>query len=189
MARLLRAQGHQVEMLLLVDVVARNAPFVSLRSFLGRGGNQEDDTHLRLRAAIMTSLRCLYILIHAPTSEKRRQVGAVARRAARKMAARLRRMPAQAMDPSPDEAMELSEWVAAYKLAITAYIPGRYDGCVTLLQADEGIARRIDPPTARWRYVAARVVTHQVPGTHDTCVRLHLGALAARIQQCLDTVP
>jgi oxalate---CoA ligase len=189
MARLLRTQGHQVELLVLVDVVARNAPFVSLRSFLRLGANQEGDAHLRLRATIMTSLRCLYILMHAPTSEKRRQVGAVARRAARKVAERLPRMPAQAMDPSPDEAVEPSEWVAAYKRAITAYIPGRYDGCVTLLQADEGIARRIDPPTARWHYVAARVVTHEVPGSHDTCVRLHLEALAARIQQCLDTVP
>ena len=189
MACLLRTQGHQVELLVLVDVVARNAPFVSLRPFLRLGGNPEDDAHLRLRAAIMTSLQGIYVLIFGPTWEKRRQVGKVARSAARMLTKRLRRMPAPAMDPSPDETAGPGEWVAAYKRAIAAYIPGRYDGCVTLLQADEGTARRIDPPTARWRYVAARVVTHEVPGNHDTCVRLHLEALAARIQQCLDTVP
>jgi len=189
MARLLRAQGQRVALLVLVDVAAWNAPFAALRPIgrlMWRGLDKRADAFVRARASVLTLLQ---VLRYAPFAEKRARIGRAARRVVHGAGDRLSRaMTHEAAMTTGGERTMHDEWLVAYKRAMRAYLPGRYDGCVTLLRAGEGVAQWVDDPTARWRYVAAEVTTHEIPGSHSSCVRAYVQPLAARIQQCLDTV-
>ncbi|MCA1597494.1 MAG: AMP-binding protein [Chloroflexi bacterium] len=189
MARLLRAQGQRVALLVLVDVAAWNAPFAALRPIgrlMWRGLDKRADAFVRARASVLTLLQ---VLRYAPFAEKRARIGRAARRVVRGAGDRLvRGMTQEAAMTTGGERTMHDEWLVAYKRAMRAYLPGRYDGCVTLLRAGEGVAQWVDDPTARWRYVAAEVTTHDIPGSHSSCVRAYVQPLAARIQQCLDSV-
>ncbi len=195
-ARRLCARGQRVDLLVLVDIGAWNAPFAALHPvwrLVGAGAIGRAAASVRARASIVT---LLHVLRYAPAAEKRERIWRAARRGARAAAGRLGaavgRLGAavgrEAGAPMEPDRTEADEWLVAYKRAMRAYIPGRYDGRVTLLRADEGVAQWVDEPTARWGRVAAEVATHDIPGSHTSCVREHVRALAARIQRCLDTV-
>jgi len=193
MARRLRAQGQRVDLLVVVDVVAWNAPFTVLHTALRPIGrllrldmDKRADLFVHARASALTLLQ---VLRYAPFAEKRERIGRAAWRAVRGAGGRLGRAPARGASTTAEgERTMRDEWLIAYKRAIRAYLPGRYDGCVTLLRADEGVAQWVDDPAARWRHVAAEVAIHYIPGSHTSCVRAYIQPLAACIQQCLDTV-
>jgi thioesterase domain-containing protein len=68
--------------------------------------------------------------------------------------------------------------------AVRAYLPGRYGGGVTLFWTDESHPLPWDR-TLGWRKVAREVEVVPIPGTHDSCVSVHLEALAERMSECL----
>jgi thioesterase domain-containing protein len=71
----------------------------------------------------------------------------------------------------------------AYRRAVAAYEPGPYEGCVVVLWPAE------DPggpdPTRGWGRLASAVRVVEVPGTHETCMEIHLPALAAALRAAL----
>ncbi len=59
-----------------------------------------------------------------------------------------------------------------------AYVPGRYDGRVTLLSNSASLETPWDPASG-WRKVASAVDLVEIAGDHDSCVTTHLEDLAA----------
>jgi len=65
---------------------------------------------------------------------------------------------------------------------IHAYVPRRYDGRITVFKAKESRARRLD---FGWSAVSPDVEAYEVPGTHESFLGNHVGALAERLRACL----
>jgi len=86
--------------------------------------------------------------------------------------------------PPADE--RLARIGGAYTRIVEQYIPGRYDGRVTLISSLEGPAAQSSDATLGWRKVAAEVKVLSVPGNHITCITRHVDGLAERLQACLD---
>ena len=74
--------------------------------------------------------------------------------------------------------------------AVMDYRAKPYDGRVTLFQASEPLVRQRFEPHREWTRSCSRVQLQEVPGNHLTMIHEpHVGALAERLQQCLDAAP
>lgn len=80
-----------------------------------------------------------------------------------------------------DVAVLAEDPAAPFRWAARQYQPQRYPGRVTIF------AGEAEPAAANWEGLADVVEVHTVPGGHDTFVE-HLPAIAEHLQRCLDTV-
>jgi len=64
------------------------------------------------------------------------------------------------------------------------YVPGRYDGRVTVFKAAEYRAPR---PDIGWGLVCDDVECHEIPGTHLSFITRHVATLGERLRACLRT--
>jgi hypothetical protein len=87
---------------------------------------------------------------------------------------------------SPNDVDRRQVATAAYTRAINGYVPGPYDGRVTVLWPSELALDDPSDPTAGWGRVAAAVDVHSVPGGHITCVTNNVHHLAIALKGCLD---
>ncbi|MET0397390.1 MAG: amino acid adenylation domain-containing protein [Longimicrobiaceae bacterium] len=192
-ARLLEAAGERVERLLVVQASAEAAYYAAaLRAAaaLGRlAGGTEAERADRL-VAVADYLRDLHRELRGHAA---RGAAAVAHALWLKARRRLRRAA------GPDEpgggartgagAQEGGESERELRVrhmlrAVRAYVPGRYGGRVTLFWS-EGSRPLPEDPTLGWRKVAREVETVPIAGTHDSCVSVHLEALARRMSAFL----
>ena len=77
----------------------------------------------------------------------------------------------------------LSDVELRYNRAIDAYAPGRYDGHVVVIQAEEW---RHPSPDAGWAHYAPDCEGHVLPGGHVTLITDHLPLLADTIRDAID---
>jgi thioesterase domain-containing protein len=75
--------------------------------------------------------------------------------------------------------------LSQYMVAARRYVPGEYDGRITLLwPQNEKYA--FGDPVRQWARVAAEVDHCLIPGNHLTCISRHVDQLAAQLSRCLD---
>jgi hypothetical protein len=65
---------------------------------------------------------------------------------------------------------------------VAAYVPGPYDGRVTVFRAAANRRRRRD---LGWSRVARDVEVHVIPGTHLTFITRHVAMLGETLRGCL----
>jgi thioesterase domain-containing protein len=179
MARQLVAAGERVEVLVLIDVSARNARFRLLRRLVSATAMARGLDHLA-EADLFVRLRD--------------QATDWTRRVMRRWHGLRTRWEGEGLSLRSTEAGEdrdlvppLPAWpegprVAEYRRLVRAYVPGRYAGRVTLLVPEE---RPRPVPDLEWSRVAARVNVHTVPGAHLTAITVHGAAVAERLRDCL----
>jgi len=191
MARQLRASGERVEAVVMVDTPAPAWPARALHYVsvvLGRvGGLSPAD-----RAALVARVdRAAEELVGRTRTYRarlgglaraglRRQAGAVGRRLAG-AARRVARMVGAGYEPALHQAppdVAAAAW-QAYRRAIRRYVPGDYEGAVTLFRAEELRAPR---PDLGWAPLLPRLEIEVVPGDHHTCVTRHVSAFASRLE-------
>ncbi len=194
MARLLEAAGERVERLLVVQASAEAAYFAgALRAagVLGRlaGGTAAERMDRQVAAA--DHLRDFHRELRAHPARGAAGVASLLWLKARRKLTRnggergggAPEPAGQPGQPTP-EAGERELRVRHMLRAVRAYLPGRYGGRVTLFWTDEAHPLPWDP-TLGWREVAREVEVVPIPGTHDSCVSVHLDALAERMSECL----
>ncbi len=196
-ARLLRAQGQQVDLLILINpplAGARSRRAQRLFDRLGALAGLDADRRVDLYLRLQRSERDLLDLAHAGRAA---QVGAL-RAAGRHAGARLARLPgfgrrtSGGADPAVGRAdgllceLDRSDVDRRYGWAITEYDPRPYGGRVALIwPSDEVVAS--DDPTRGWGRIAPNAQAHVTPGTHLGTVTRHGAELAALIRRLLDT--
>ncbi|MEW5928180.1 MAG: amino acid adenylation domain-containing protein [Gemmatimonadota bacterium] len=191
-ARLLEAAGERVERLLVVQASAEAAYYrgaLRAAALLGRLlGRSAEDRADRLVAAA-DHLRAFHRELRAHAADGAAGVASLLWRKARR---KLRRGGVRPDAVSPGGARSTSAEESERDLrvkhmlrAVRAYLPGRYGGRVTLFWTQESHALAGDP-TMGWRKVARHVEVVAVPGTHDSCVSVHLEDLAAGMSARLE---
>jgi thioesterase domain-containing protein len=76
-----------------------------------------------------------------------------------------------------------------YARVMKTYKIRRYRGSITILWAQDEPAQGPDGPAKVWRKTGSRLEIHHVPGAHLTCITTHVRALAERLRACLDPGP
>ena len=191
MARLLRRQGREVELVLLVNPASDNARARLGRALIDRAGRllgrsieERVEVFLRLRDldTAMTPLLAL-----APRERIRRGREIMRQRLQQALrragGANVRGVRAPAVTRPRRE-----ELLGRYTWATAAHTTKPYAGRVALIWSDEGEPRR-EEVTRQWRQALPRVETYETPGTHLTAITRHADALARRMAACLDTAP
>ena len=195
MAQRLRAQGEKVELLVLIETVARNHEFrthrklVSLAARLLRmSPTDELEYFFRLRDLSshfrgLSSLQRAKFLVRKTSALPR-----VAKSAIRLLGHRFRSngTPSDPQDiaASPDE-WEQEELNTHCGRLVYGYVPRPYAGRLTVFRArDEKHAT--DDPAMGWRSLAQEVDPHIIPGDHHGCISENLPILAEHLKSCLD---
>jgi len=195
-ARMLRAQGQQVDLLVLINPPLAGARsrraqrlFDRLGALAGLDADRRVDLYLRLQRAE----RDLLDLAHAGRAA---QVGAL-RVAGRRAGAQLIRLAgigrrvggiANATATRADGLLcelDRSDVDRRYGWAITEYDPRPYGGRVALIWPRDEAAASEDP-TRGWRRIVPHAEAHVTPGTHLETVTRHGADLAALIRRLLD---
>ena len=191
MARQLRAQGEEIELVLMVDTDAPTARLRSLRRVL----NAAD----RLRGRALRGLQERFALALRVGREigwraryYQRRAGMLARAgmdaqiefACRKLSARRSGKPEKT---SPAwtfhaDAPRRVDPRRAYLRAFRHYVPSRYAGRVALFRAEQFPFER---PDLGWSDYLPKLRIEVVPGDHHSCITRHVVAFAACMNKVL----
>jgi thioesterase domain-containing protein len=178
MARQLAAAGERVEVLVLIDVSARNARFRLLQRLVRAAAMVRGLDHLEEAE--------LFVRIRERVTDLAWRAAARLRGLRKRLAGEgVRRQPAEAAedrDLAPPPVWPEGPRVAEYRRLVRAYVPGRYAGRVTLLVPEE---RPRQAPDLGWSRVAAQVEVRIVPGAHLTAITMHAAAVAKHLRDCL----
>lgn len=188
MARRLRARGEEVALLVIVDMPAADSRLRFLRaavnafSSLTGAGREKRIEHFftwRYRFLVLSELY-------------RYGMGSLIKFIVGKLVGKeeWHRVPSTSSyetNEFPDDE-QLRRLAKVYTRMIEQYIPGRYEGRVTLFTSAEGPAKLSSEPTLGWGRVAKEVKVIRVPGNHLSCITEHVKVLAQRLQICLDEV-
>jgi amino acid adenylation domain-containing protein len=173
MARQLRAQGHEVAFLALLDarlpkpgIDSADEDDVSLiRGFANDLGLELDmSTFLKAHLAPDLDQQLAYLLEQASRAE---------------------------ILPEATSLTYIRKLFAAFKSNVTAlrrYVPGVYSDRITLFQASEAPAEDIQASALSWATIATgEVVIHEIPGNHYTLIRQpHVQVLAEQLRMYLN---
>jgi thioesterase domain-containing protein len=182
MARQLRARGESVEVVVLIDTRAPNAPhrraaklvehatallrlspetgarlFRRMRSFLG--GLKEASSRGRL-ARIAFVLRKPYSVVGGALEEA-----------------------ANSSQPGPLSGRQ-ALWLA-YHQALETYVPEPYGGRLVLFRSSHLDVNAPGGVAAGWEAVSPHVEVHRVSGNHESCVTTHVAEICRGIKAAL----
>lgn len=197
MAQRLKARGETVELLVVIDAIARNA---SLRFYHKLVGAFSSVFHLSERQRMDLFLRAKCFVESVRGQEKSKRFVYVIERLWKAAARRLPRFvgvgpkgqhPAmngasravpynlvQKVDPAYEER------TAHFERLVRSYVPEQYDGEITLLASTDRLRENQDR-TLGWNTVAKNVKVRVLPGNHQTCITTFLPALAEELKRCL----
>jgi amino acid adenylation domain-containing protein len=201
MAQQLRARGERVDLLVVIDALARNASFrvhhklvASTARLLGLDADQQLDCFLRLRdfficvnelsrpkqvTLVLTKLRKL--------DEAAKWLARILWRGCRRnLIVRTQKPPAPTSD-DPESIHRIAPWNPTRSRRIVGgYVAHPYSGRVTLFSSSE--RQHIDDPTLGWREVASELDLHIIAGDHHTCLTEHFDVPAKHLKTCLDNL-
>ena len=207
MARQLRAQGQEVERLIIMDAAAGNARIAFVKPLLGLvQGGDENERMTRLAAALKRvryySLRVRQVQ-RQPMSER---LGWLTTQVSRRVSRLLGKSSTNgsngsapaAREAQADESSALRTEMAAgpgtnvllmHTRAASVYFPGPYDGTIDLIWADERADIRPADPTRGWGLVAKDVRVYPLVSSHLGLVTNNIPLLAGAIRQALKADP
>jgi amino acid adenylation domain-containing protein len=197
MARQLQSRGEAVEVLLLVDSRAVNAPLRyrlmsraigRLARSLGWGDAKRRAVFLRLRrvdeACTWAVFQRLRRFVEAYRVHAKPDGGGGARFVFNKIRNVLRRSlwptAAERTGPPPPPA-----YVQRLRDCLRDYVPGRYHGPVALFRSSHLVTRPPKGPTAGWEHFAPTVDVHPLPGNHQQAVTRYVSVLAEKMRPYL----
>jgi len=73
-----------------------------------------------------------------------------------------------------------SRW-PIYHQVVQSYLPDLYTGKIVVFQSSDFRERNPEDPNAGWRHVAADVESHAIAGDHQTCVTRHVDDVARKM--------
>lgn len=197
MAQELQAQGEKVELLVLVETVARNHEFrthrklISLAARLLKIGLADELSCFLRLCQVSTDLRGLSSsqkvkFLVRRTSALPRVVKRVNRRLWQRFRSKAAPLGPQEMTASLDEWGQ-EKVIAHYRRLVYGYVPRPYKGPLAVFQARDE-KRPTDDPSLGWRSLAQDVDLHTIPGDHNGCIDLaeNLPILAGHLKSCLD---
>ena len=192
MARQLRQAGQTVNLLFLIDLPAPD-PRVRILDMMVKfccrvAGLSEDR-----RVASFIRWRNRIRAVAQPWETRTRTFQSVA---AKGPAAVLRHYTRRVLGPRPSQVADSESYIApvgsvqavrgrAYSAAVDAYVPGFYDGRITLIAARQGYGARVGDATLGWRRLASEVEVHTVSGGHLSTVTEHVDEIAAHLRDCM----
>jgi thioesterase domain-containing protein len=209
MARRLRLEGEDIDLLVLLCAEASNVRYKLLQRLtycVGRVkglGPEERFNHflaLRDRAVRMEDILRYYRarLREVSGMEASQQIAFFKEKTAKGLgnvasavASLLRR---EKLGPAPSNTNAASRELedrrgyvtASYDKAMLGYVPKRFSGRVTLLWPSELALDNPDEPCAGWSKVADDVEVRLVPGGHITCITKHVHDLAGTLRTSLE---
>lgn len=194
MAQLLRAEGEDVQLVVVIQTAALERRFKPLRKAL----------HLAARALKLSEsceLECFFwlheqsiALDELSGSQKFRFVLRKFRwlpRITQSLIRRLRKELSEQASPVRPGGTDLrGAWTTErismhYAHLLRAYLPRFYPGRLVVFSA---IERRTDDPALGWRNLASAVDVHTVPGDHQSCLSVveNIRVFAERLKSCLN---
>jgi len=188
MARQLQAEGQQVDRLVIVDAAATTTRYALLdRPVEAIGRLAQWDA--RRRASASLDLHYHVARWYDALRLGRRDQVSLALQAGRRVARRARGVVARRDAVASDAAtLEARSWALLkdYWLARQGYSPRPYDGDIVLLWPEGHKTAHGADATQGWAALARRVDVRAIPGTHETCITEHIGALSDCLRACLD---
>ena len=192
MARQLRADGEEIELVLMIDTTAPTARFRLLRRALNaadrlrgrafRASNERFDLAVRIireigwraryyqkRAGMLASAG-----IGAQVDFARRKLSASGRSDGPARTGSTRRFYAEPLRPINQR--------QAQRRAYQRYVPSRYSGRVALFRAEQF---PFEQPDLGWSRYLPRLEVIVVPGDHHSCITRHVAAFAERVNDVL----
>ncbi len=175
MARQLRAAGHEVATLVMIDSSPARPRRRLMRAVLERSRHLNRQEKLER----FTRLNDLITLM-----------GRAEIRGWQVLTGQWRRL-LQREKPDLDSSVQVDsataqQWMAIYLWAAAGYVPEPYQGAVTLLWARENLADSPRDYRRFWRRLTTEVDFHLIPGSHLSCITHHTRDMAAQIKRCLE---
>lgn len=198
MARQLRACGERVDLLVIIDIRAKNADFRILRGLVRFCSRifqldpvEELEFFIRIRN-FMIGYKSLSGWDRAKFAvEKGRRFKQRVWKVARKRFSwSVPRRPKLAAPDAGKPVCADPGWVDRsphYRRMINGYVVRPYSGPITLLRTNDHVELENDP-TLGWSHITSDLTIHTIPGDHLSCVidREHLAALGDRLNTCLE---
>jgi amino acid adenylation domain-containing protein len=193
-AQQLRAEGEDVQLVVVVETAALERRFRPLRKAL----------HLAARALKLSEgreLACFFWLYQQSVASDELSCSQKFRFVLRKfrrlpqisqslIPRRRKELPDQTSPVRPGEFPLRAAWTTErihmhYAHMLRAYLPRFYPGRLSVFRAAEG---RIDDPSLGWRNLASAVDVHAVPGDHHSCLSVaeNIRVFAERLKSCFD---
>jgi aspartate racemase len=196
MARLLRAQGQKVDLLVLLDTSAANVRFKFLQnliSYSGRLMGLEEDEQ---RIWFIRWRNLLLRLRKMRRSEQVSRVFALTKRSCKRVGAKLLAPIAPNLIQSessipyfkvgPENGSRHQNKInQIYAMAVSGYVPNSYSGKVSLFLPTERLGNGLQAWIQPWQKVSAEVEIHFVPGDHMTSLTQFSRVLGERLNACL----
>ena len=186
-ARQLRAQGQEVEALLLLDMIGINTRFKRtlhrLTQDIGRIARISPDAR---RQAFIRTQECLMPLGLLLKRLRDLVMDAYYRAGDRFFPEQMARMACPV--PLVEQETQMVT-LPAYYHVLGRYILRPYDGPLTLLWAQQEWDQRGEDLMLGWRDVAPQAQVVRVPGGHLTCLTDHIQALAETLARVLGAAP
>jgi thioesterase domain-containing protein len=186
-ARQLKAQGAEVEALLLIDSDPRDVrvirPLRRVIHHLGALLSLSDGTELSWFRACRRFIR----VWNGPNGAYRIFTFPI-RQAARKLRGKASVADAaideQGLSDVPVAMARRSRWPIYHRIAQN-YVPERYPGKVVVFQSSDVRKHYSGDPAASWRHITAEIETHAIAGDHQTCVTRHIDDVASKMSAYL----
>jgi thioesterase domain-containing protein len=183
MAQQLRRSGEDVEVVLLIDARARNAPYRWIHRAVGLAGRVGV---LRPEAQRARFARLREIIERLPQG-----TGPRLRHVLAKSVSPVGRWLHGVEDVPPPEAPEpavpdrrTAQW-HEYNDALEHYVAARHPGPLVLFRSSHLLTRPPGGEAAGWDRVTPRLDVHWLPGNHRECITRHVGVLADRMKPYL----
>jgi thioesterase domain-containing protein len=188
MARRLTARGDQVDVVLMVDARAYNAPLARTRR-VARVLARILVLSPRAELELFRRLRWLRAEVKAGGGGVGALLGAIARRVTRRprvtIAAPVAAAAADA-DVADDPATEQGGLWPVYHTRVTLFVPEPYSGKVVLFRSSHVDQRPPGGWDAGWAPIVPNLEVHRVAGSHRECLTTYAPELAGRMRPYID---
>jgi amino acid adenylation domain-containing protein len=189
MARQLKAQGAEVDALLLIDSDPRDVrvmrPLRRLIHHLGSWFSLSEGTEL----SWFRKCRRFVRVWNGPGGAYRIATYPIrwtTRKLFRDMGGPDTGSEEKNLSGLPAAMARRSRW-PIYHQIVQSYLPERYPGKVVVFQSSDVRRNCSGDPAASWRYITADIETHAIAGDHKTCVTRHVDDLARKMSACLQS--
>jgi amino acid adenylation domain-containing protein len=183
MAQQMRARGLEVNVVVIIDAVARNVEFrwlyraiSTIGIALQTGPDRQMSWFKRSRNFLINLREVSKAGVDAKVLYLRRKMGKIAEIAARPFVPKRQTV---SLDPGHNPMHD------AFHDVIDSYMPGPYEGRVVFFRSEEMQSRAPLDPTAGWGRVASDVEVYWLPGGHHSCLTEHVEILADHLRPCL----